>query len=446
MEGLPKPRRYFAMVALCLGTSLGVLDGYIVSIALPTLSADLAVRPSEAVLVVTVYQLGLVMTILPFSALGERIGLRRLYQYGQWTFLAASILCFLATRLSFLLCMRFFQALGAAAALSVATALIRETYPRRQLGRGLALNNVVVSSSMAAAPVIGGAILSFLSWRYIFMLTPPLALLSIWLGRRHLPDPVHRPKPYDVAAAALCAATLGLTIGGIEAGVHGGHLLLTIPAVLAGLSLGAAFVRRELKSDAPILPVDLLAHPVIGLAVLAAHLTFIGSSTLMLSLPFRLQAEYGFSPAEVAAAILPWPLTMIVVAPLAAELSDRYRAPLLGSIGMVIATVGVCSLALLPRTLNHWHLAWRMMLVGTGYGMFFSPNARTIVQLTPAHRVASAGGLISTTRLVSQTLGATLLAALLSFGVGATSVTAWVVAGLTLTSLACNLFRLRISH
>ena len=185
---------------------------------------------------------------------------------------------------------------------------------------------------------------------------------------------------------------------------------------------------------------------VIGLAVLAAHLTFIGSSTLMLSLPFRLQAEYGFSPAEVAAAILPWPLTMIIVAPLAAELSDRYRAPLLGSIGMVIATVGVCSLALLPRTLNHWHLSWRMMLVGTGYGMFFSPNARTIVQLTPAHRVASAGGLISTTRLVSQTLGATLLATLLSLGVGATNVTAWVVAGLTLTSLACNLFRLRISH
>jgi len=431
------------MIALCLGTSLGVLDGYIVAVALPTLSADLGVRPSEAVLVVTIYQLVLVMTILPFSALGERIGLRRLYQYGQWVFLTASALCFLARNLSLLLCTRALQALGAAAILSMATALIRETYPRKQLGRGLALNNVVVSTSTAAAPVLGGVILSYLSWRYIFMLTPPLALLSIWMGRRNLPDPVYRPKPYDVTAAAMCAATLGLTIAGIEGAVHGARLAWALSSVAGGLSLGFAFVRRELKSDAPILPVDLLAQPVIGLAFLAALLTFIGTSTLMLSLPFRLQAEYGFTPGEVAAAILPWPLTMIVVSPLAAELSDRYRAPLLGSIGMVIAAIGVGSLALLPATPGHWQLTWRTMLVGMGFGMFFSPNARAIVHLTPPNRVAAAGGLISTNRLVGQTLGATLLATLLSLDVGTSAVTAWVVVGLALISLSCNLFRLR---
>ena len=445
MTGLPTPRRYWAVLALCLGTSLGVLDGYIVGVALPTMAASLAVRPSEAVLVVTIYQLVLVMTILPFSALGERIGLRRLYQYGQWLFLVASVLCVFAQELSFLLVTRALQALGAAAVLSMATALIRETYPSRQLGRGLAVNNVVVSTSTAIAPVVGGVILHYFSWRYIFTLTPPLAFLSIVLGRRNLPDPIFRPKPYDVAAAALCAATLGFTVTGIEAAVHGGHWGWSLPLVAAGLLLGITFVRRELKSDAPILPVDLLARPVIGLAVLAAQLTFIGSSALMLSLPFRLQTDYGFTPAQVAAALLPWPLTMIVVAPLSAELSDRYRAPLLGSIGMVIAALGVASLALLPATLDHWQLIWRTMLVGTGFGMFFSPNARSIVQATPAHRVAAAGGLISTNRLLGQTLGATLLAILLALGVGTSSTTAWVIVGLTLLSLSCNLFRLRIT-
>ncbi len=443
MEGLPAPRRYLAMVALWLGTSLTVLDGNIVGVALPTLARDLRVHPSEAVLVVTVYQLVLVMTVLPFSAVGERIGLRRLYQYGQWVFLLASAACVFVSSLPWLLCTRVLQALGAAAALSVATALIRETYPSRQLGRGLALNNVIVSSATALAPVIGGAILGLFSWRYLFVLTPPLALLSIMIGRHSLPDPIHRPKPYDVLGAALCSATIGFTVAGIETAVHGGHLALSMPAIGAGVVIGTIFVRRELQSEAPILPVDLLANPVIGLSFLAAHLTFIGSATLMLSLPFRLQAEYGFTPSEVGAAISPWPLTMIVVAPLAAELSDRYRAPVLGSIGMVIATLGVLSLALLPRSIEHWQLVWRMMLVGLGYGMFFSPNIRTIVKLTPPNRVASAGGLISTNRLIGQTLGATLLAALLSLGVGTTKTTAWVVAALTLTSLACNLLRLR---
>src|SRR5580693_260551 len=137
MDGLPTPRRYLAILAISSGTALAVIDGSVVTVALPTLAHDLGVRPSAAVSVVTVYQLVLVMTLLPFSALGSRIGLRRLYQYGQLAFLGSTILCFFAKSLAFLLVLRSIQALGAGAALSVSSALIRSTYPPRQLGRGL---------------------------------------------------------------------------------------------------------------------------------------------------------------------------------------------------------------------------------------------------------------------------------------------------------------------
>jgi DHA2 family multidrug resistance protein-like MFS transporter len=443
MDGLPTPRRYLAILAISCGTALAVIDGSVVTVALPTLAHDLAVRASTAVLVVTVYQLVLVMTLLPFSALGTRIGLRRLYQYGQLAFLVATVLCFLARNLPFLLMVRAIQALGAAASLSVSSALIRSTYPARQLGRGLGIGNVVVSSSIALAPTLGGLVLSVASWPWIFAAAAPLALLSLLLGRRALPEPQPRDEPYDVRAALLCALTFGLIISGLESAVHGGSPLIAAAVVAAGAVIAVVFVRRELESSIPILPVDLLMRPVVGLSALGGLLVFIASMTFMLSLPFRLQQQYGFAPGEVGAMITPWPLAILLIGPTAGMLSDRFPAGILGGIGMAIAAAGLWSLAFLPAHLSHVDMVWRMALTGAGFGLFVAPNARLIIHSAPHERAASAGGLISTTRLTGQTLGATVLAALLSVGVGTGPVPALLAAGLAVLAGICSVARLR---
>jgi DHA2 family multidrug resistance protein-like MFS transporter len=151
-DGLPIPRRYLAILALSFGTGLAVLDGSIVTVALPTMARDLHVESSTSVLVVTIYQLTLVMTLLPLSALGSHLGLRRIYQYGQLIFLLSTGLCFFARSMPFLLVVRTIQALGAGAALSVSSALIRSIYPSRQLGLGLGISGVVVSVAGVIAP------------------------------------------------------------------------------------------------------------------------------------------------------------------------------------------------------------------------------------------------------------------------------------------------------
>jgi MFS transporter, DHA2 family, multidrug resistance protein len=442
MDGLPTPRRYLAILAISTGTALAVIDGSVVTVALPTLAHDLGVHSSTAVLVVTLYQLVLVMTLLPFSALGSRIGLRRLYQYGQLAFLVATVLCFFARNLPFLLLVRAIQALGAAASLSVSSALIRSTYPARQLGRGLGIGNVVVSSSIALAPTLGGLVLSVATWPWIFAAASPLALLSLLLGRKALPEPVPRDDPYDVRAAVLCALTFGLIISGLESAVHGGPPLIAVMLISVGAVIAVVFVRRELQSRIPILPVDLLMRPVVGLSALGGLLVFIASMTFMLSLPFRLQQQYGFAPGEVGAMITPWPLAILLIGPTAGMLSDRFPAGILGGIGMVIATAGLLSLAFLPAHLSHFDLVWRMALTGAGFGLFVAPNARLIIHSAPHERAASAGGLISTTRLTGQTLGATVLAALLSVGVGTGPVPALLAAGLALLAGICSLARM----
>jgi DHA2 family multidrug resistance protein-like MFS transporter len=443
MDGLPTPRRYLAILAVACGTALAVIDGSIVTVALPTLASDLGVDSSAAVLVVTVYQLVLVMTLLPFSALGSGIGLRRLYQYGQLTFLISTILCFFARSLPFLLVVRAIQALGGAAALSVSSALIRAIYPARQLGRGLAISNVVVSSAGAIAPTLGGLVLSVASWPWIFAAASPLALLSLLLGRQALPEPTPHAEPYDVAGALLCALTFGLIIGGLESAVHGSSPVISAAIVAAGVVIAVIFVRRELESKLPILPVDLLAQPVLALSVIGGLTAFIASMTLILSLPFRLQQHFGFSPSEVGAVITPWPLGLMIFAPLAGIMSDRFPAGLLGGIGMAIATAALLSLAFLPVHVTQFGIIWRMGLCGIGFGLYLAPNGRLIVHSAPHARAASAGGLVSTARMTGQTLGATLLAALLSFGVGSNRVPAFVAAGLALLAGICSVARLR---
>jgi DHA2 family multidrug resistance protein-like MFS transporter len=440
-EGLPLPRRLWAIAAVSFGTALVVIDGAIPSVALPTIGRDLGVDEAAAVLVVTVYQLVLVMTLLPFAALGDRIGHRRLYQIGQLVFVVATALCFFARSLPFLLVVRAVQSIGAAAALSVSSAIVRAIYPPNQLGRGLGINSVIVSISMALAPTLGGIVLALGPWPWVFAAAVPFGIVSLLLGR-HLPEPEQHSDDFDLFGAVLCAATFGLIIAGLESGVHGDSPVVSAAIVAVGVVVGFYFVRRELGEERPIMPVDLLGRPVFALSTIGALTAFIASMTVVLSMPFRLEQGFGFGPAEVGAMIAPWPLTVLFVAPTAGALSDRIPAGLLGGIGMAIATIALLALAWLPAHPGWFDVAWRMALCGGGFGLFLSPNARLIIGSVPRDRAASAGGLISTTRMTGQTLGATLVAALLALNLGGGPVPPLVAAGLAVIAGICSVARL----
>jgi len=444
-DGLPIPRRYLAILAVSFGTGLAVLDGSIVTVALPTMARDLQVESSTSVLVVTIYQLTLVMTLLPLSALGSHLGLRRIYQYGQLIFLLSTGLCFFARSMPFLLVVRTIQALGAGAALSVSSALIRSIYPSRQLGLGLGISGVVVSVAGVIAPTLGGLVLAVARWPWIFVAACPFALVSLLIGRRALPDPIARDEPFDVLGAVLCAATFGLVISGLESLVHGDSPVIACFISLLGAVLAVVFVRRELESKHPILPVDLLMRPIIGLSAIGGLLAFMGSTTMIFSIPFRMQQQFGWQPVEVGAVIAPWPAAMAFAGFVAGMLSDRFPAGILGGIGMIVAVIGMLLLAFLPAHPTHLMMIWRMALCGCGYGLFLSPNSRLIIHAASHERAASAGGLVGTTRLTGQTLGATLLAALLSAGIGRGPAPAIAAASLALTAGICSIARLRAS-
>lgn len=442
-DGLPLPRRLFAIASLGCGSALVIIDGGIANVALPTIAADLGVESSSVVSIVTVYQVMLVMLLLPFAGLGERIGLKRAYQMGQIIFTLATLLCFFAKSLPFLLIVRAVQAIGAAGVLSVSSALIRSTYPARQLGRGLGINSVIVTSSAAAAPTIGGLVLAVAPWPWVFASSIPFAIVSIALGRA-LPEPKPGLTRLDLVGSIMCAGMFGLLIGGAESLVHGDSPVVSAAIIAAGAVLGWFFVRRELHAPAPILPVDLLARPIIALSAIGSATAFTASMLLLVSTPFRLSA-LGFSATQIGACIAPWPLTNMVVAPLSGFLSDRVPAGILGGIGMAVSLAALSLLATMPADPTYFDVAWRMALCGSGFGLYLPPNGRLVVGSAPRDRAAAAGGLVSTVRLTGQTMGATLAAALLAAGVGAGSVPPLVAAGLALVAGLCSIARLRPS-
>lgn len=440
-DGLPTPRRWWAIVAISFGTALLVLDGAIPTVALPTIARDLGVSDSAVTNVIAVYQLVLVMALLPFASLGDRIGHRTLYQWGQVTFMASSALCLIANEFLLLLALRALQAIGAAMALSVSAAMLRQIYPAKKLGTGMGVNSVIVASSSALAPTLGGYIAGHAPWQWVFVAAAPLAVISLLLGRA-LPDPVPRHRPSEVLSGVWSAGTMLLVVGGIQLATHQD---LVLGSVLTGLGVVSMtlLVRRERGRIAPVVPVDLLARPVLGLSALGAMACFIAAGSLMLSLPFRLQNVLDYTPEQAGLLLLPFPLTMLVVAPLAGWLSDRIAPTKLGVTGMVVAIVGMLLLAFLPESSGEIAIAWRLSLTAMGFGLFFAPNSRLLIGQAPPDRAAAAGGLLSTSRLLGQTLAAVVVGILLATGAGLGPTPLFVACALAVVAALCSLARYR---
>jgi MFS transporter, DHA2 family, multidrug resistance protein len=438
-DGLPKPRRYWAIAAISFGTALLVLDGAIPTVALPTIARDLGVTNAVVTNVITIYQLVLVMLLLPFASLGDRVGHRPFYQAGQVVFLVASGLCLLANNLAVLLLLRALQAVGAAMALSVSAAMLRQIYPARQLGSGMGINSVIVASSAALAPTLGGFIVAHAPWQWVFAAAVPFAVVSLLLGRA-LPDPVRKDTPHEWLSGAWSAATMLLLIGGLQLAAHEDGAVGAALAV-AGLVSLLLLVRRERARTAPVVPVDLLAKPVLGLSALAAIASFIAAGALMLSMPFRLEEAMGYAPQQVGLLLLPFPLTMLVVAPLAGWMSDRIAPTKLGVAGMAIAIAGLLLLAFMPAQPGELAIAWRLSLTALGFGLFFAPNSRLLIGQAPRDRAAAAGGLLSTSRLLGQTMAAVTVGILLASGAGLGPTPLLVSCALAVVAALCSLAR-----
>jgi DHA2 family multidrug resistance protein-like MFS transporter len=454
-DGLPVPERYWAMAAIILGIALSVLDSTILNLALPDITRHFGASPAAAVWVVNAYQLATLALLLPCAHLGERVGYRRVYLVGLGVFTLASLACVLAPTLPMLAGARAVQGLGAAGMMAVNAALVRLTYPSHVLGRGIALNSVVVAASAVAGPTIAAFVLSVASWSWLFLIQLPMGVLVLLLGRRALPAnsaPPTGPRLHapDVALnmAMFSLVFLAADAFGARRGGAPDPRMMAVGAALlaAGVAVGWLYMRRQLRQPVPLFPVDLLRIRVFALSMCTSVTAFSASTLALIALPFLLLEGQGRSHFEAGLLITAWPAAIVLVAPLAGRLIHRVPGGLLGGVGLALLSLGLTLLAFLPQQPATWRMATALALCGAGFGLFQSPNNHIIVTSPPLRRAGAASGMLGTARLTGQSLGAVLLGLIFSVaGVrdGGPTIALGLAAMLAGTASAFSLLRLR---
>lgn len=399
------------VAAVLTAMALVVLDAGVVNVALPTIGGALNASPASAVLVVTAYQTGLVVALLPCGALGERLGHRRVFSWGVALFTAASALCALSPSLPWLVAARLLQGLGGAAVMALGVALLRFTVPEGRLGAAIGWNALTVALSSAAAPSIGALMLSQAGWPWLFAVNLPLGALALLLGRA-LPRVAATARRLDAASMALNAAVFAFFVAGAELAPHAP--LAAALCVLAATGALAALVRREAPKAAPLVPLDLLREPAFRISVLASVCCFAGQAAGLLALPFYLQRGLGQTPLMAGLCLTSWPLSVAATALVAGRLADRLPTAWLCAAGAACLAAGLLAAAAWPLRGEPGPLVVFGALCGVGFGLFQAPNNRSLFLSAPADRSGAAGGMQGTARLTGQTVGALLMTLLFS--------------------------------
>jgi DHA2 family multidrug resistance protein-like MFS transporter len=433
------------MATIWLAMFMSVLDGAIANVALPTIAAQLQASPAASIWIVNAYQLAITVTLLPLAALGEKLGYRRVYMAGLAVFTAGSLACALSHSLAQLVAARVFQGLGAGGIMSINAALVRFTYPRQQLGRGIGLNALVISISAAIGPTVTSAILSVASWEWLFAINVPVGVLAIAIAVRALPRTEGSGRRLDLVAALLNAVAFGLLIMGAEAVVRQGLALGLLELAIGGAA-AVLLVRREFGRPAPLVPLDLLKIPIFGLSIATSVVSFAAQMLAYVSLPFYFQRVLGHSAVATGLLMTPWPLAVGVAAPIAGRLADRFPAGLLGGIGLGVFAVGLALLSTIHPGASEAQIVWRMAVCGLGFGFFQSPNNRAMLSSAPLRRSGAAGGMLATARLLGQTAGAVSTAVFFHLaGMHATTVALMTAAGVAAVAACVSLLRLRVA-
>ncbi|NVM79813.1 DHA2 family multidrug resistance protein-like MFS transporter [Duganella sp. SG902] len=409
-DGLPPDARRLAMLSVAIGVGMASLDTAIANTALPAIADQLRTTPAASVWIVNVYQLAMVATLLPFAALGEVVGYRRVCIFGLALFTAASLACALAWSLPSLVIARLFQGIGGAAMMGVNTAMVRTIFPARLHGHGFGLNSLVVAVAFAVGPTAASLILAVAPWPWLFAINVPLGVAAVLLARRALPHTARASHSIDAPTAILNALAFGMLILTFGEGAHQQSWHTLLPELAATVILFALLLRRQAGHAAPILPVDLFKRPLFTLSALTAVCTFAAQGLAFVSLPFYFEHTLGRSPIETGFLMTPWAALVAVMAPIAGRLSDRYPPGALGGIGLALLSSGLVAMLTLPPQPSAFDIGWRMAWCGIGFGFFQAPNLKAIMGSAPASRAGGASGIVATARLLGQATGAALVA------------------------------------
>ncbi len=420
-ESSPYGHRYAVLFIVLFAVLMAVIDGTVVNIALPSITRYYSTDLADTQWTITAYLITMTSLLLVFGQLSDYIGRARLFFIGICIFTASSLACGLSADLPSLIFFRILQASGAAMLFSISSALIFSTTPASERGRAMGYLGSTVAIGSIAGPVLGGFIVDSLGWQYIFFINIPLGMLLIIAALKFLQfgtreQPVLTLDIHGSVAMVGTFVSLILVLGNLSA-----DLAITPVIIVEGMVFFASlgfFLWHEKRCPDPLLNLSLFSNRMFLLPVIGLVLVFTANFMMAVVGPFYFEGVLGYYPSQVGLVFLINPAVMVIVAPAAGALYDRYPKRNFSSAGMLITSLAFLMLAYFAITRQVPGMLFAFVLFGIGVGLFQSPNNTTIMSALPRQHMAVASSVTATGRNLGMALGVSFGSILLTLQLG----------------------------
>ncbi|MEP6871033.1 MAG: MDR family MFS transporter [Anaerolineaceae bacterium] len=408
--------KYIVAIVAVFGLFMDLLDGTIVNVAIPTLAKDFNATTTTIEWVVTGYLLSLAVFIPVSGWAADRFGTKRTFLFALTVFTIASTLCAFAWNVESLIAFRFLQGVGGGMLTPVGTTMLFRAFPPAERSKAAGLMVIPTTVAPASGPVIGGFLVQYVSWEWIFLVNIPVGIAGLIISWRFLKEqkePV--PGRFDPYGFVLSASGLGSVLYGLaEAGSRGFDDPMVLFFLVSGAVLLTAFVFAELRISEPMIDVRLFKNRLFRACSAAQFVGMIGFSGSLFLLPIILQAERGMSPFQSGLTTFPMAIGVMVMAQPTSRIYRIVGPRRLIAAGLIVASLTSFALAATDFETSQWVIRELMFIRGLGFGLMLVPlQAATFATIAPAD-TGRASSLYSVSRMVGQSFGVAVIATVLT--------------------------------
>jgi EmrB/QacA subfamily drug resistance transporter len=409
-------KKWGVLAVLSFPLFIIMLDVTIVNIALPHIMSAFKIGLASIEWVFNVYVLIFAALLLPLGKLGDMFGRKRLFLIGLGFFTLASLGCSLAPGFNVLLVFRGIQAIGGAAMMPATLSILNVEFSKSQRGLALGIWGAVAGAANALGPIIGGALVDAVSWRYIFVINVPVGvaafIATLMVVRESIDTTADRhidiPGFLFVSLALVC-----LTYALVEGQKKGWTSPLILALFAVSLVSFIIFIFIELRKTSPLAQLRLFRNRVFASGNFILMVITMGMIGVLYLIVLFLQIILGFSALKAGLTLLPLPVAIIVVAPIAGRLTDKIGGRWLLFAGTIIAAAGIYLMSDLSAMTDWPNLILPLAVGGAGMGLVMAPVVTLIMGNTPVQQSGMGAGILSTVRLIGSTLGLSVLGAVL---------------------------------
>jgi len=424
----PKPRTRWTLAIVSLALFMVVLDNLIVTVALPSIQKDLGATLQQLEWTVNAYTLAFAVTLIPGAAIGDRFGRKRTFLAGLALFTASSAAAALAPGASELVAARALQGIGGAIVAPLTLTLLAEAFPPERRGAALGIWSGISGLGIALGPLVGGAVVSGLSWQWIFWINVPLGVALLPLAAVFLRESRGEATRLDLPGVGLVTTGLfALVFGLVRGQAEGWTSPLIVGSLSAGVVLLGLFVAHERRTEAPMLPLDLFAKRAFAVTNGVSFFMYFGTFGSIFLITQFVQQVMGYAPFDAGVRMLVWTGATAITSPIAGILAERRGPRTLMALGLALQAAALAWLAMASGVdSTNSELAAPFAIAGVGMGLVFAPSASALLSVVAPHRAGQASGTNNAIREVGGVFGVAVMSTIFSGAGGFTSPQAFV--------------------